>query len=88
MQLLKIVECIGFVPLQVPRSFNIIVHSDGGAHGTSSSAAWFVEITSWEAEAREWQVQTLTYSATYINCWGSCFTAVDFVSSVIGKLHR
>jgi len=79
----------------MPRNFNIIVHSDGGARTTCASAAWVAEITSWQAETREWQVQTLAYSATYINSWVSSFTAetmalyqaVDFVSSFISKLR-
>ena len=80
----------------LPEKFNIVVHSDGGARATCASAAWIVEATFWEAEARQWQVQPIAYSATYINNWVSSFTtetmalyqAVDFVSIFIGKLHR
>ena len=75
--------------------FNILVHSDGGARTNCSSAAWVAEIASWEAETGELRVETLAYSATYINCWISSFIAEamapyqaeDFVSNFIWK-HR
>ena len=82
-------------PIRLSQNFNLIVHSDGGARADCAAAAWVVEATSWRAEAGEWQVQTLAYSATYINSWTSSFTAeamtlyqaVDFVSEYVGRLH-
>ena len=80
--------------LDLPDQFHIIVHSDGGARANCAAAAWIVEATSWQEDSGNWQVQTLSYSATYINTWVSSFTAEalalyqasDFVNIFINKL--
>ena len=59
----------------LPEKFHIIIHSDGGARKDCASAAWVVELTTYDQTSCQWQVQTLAYSASYFDAWTSSFTA-------------
>ena len=80
--------------LCIPLKINDGGGRDAGARATCSSAAWVVEMISWQTDQQKWHTQVLAFSATYINCWVSSFTAEslalqqasDFIVMFVRKL--
>jgi hypothetical protein len=66
-----------FAP-ELPKHFNLLIHSDGGSRHHCGAAAWIVEASYWDEDLQGWQLTPLAMSATYYDGTVSSFTAEAF----------